>query len=313
MILLWPLALVSLGGVVGIMALYVWAQKRRRRGVRYSATSLLREVLPHPSRRRHIPFGLFTVALAVLAIGAARPAVELPLPVGTSAMILAFDTSGSMCGDRLQAAKNGAAAFALRHAATRKVGVVSFASSALVVALPTNDPDTLIGAIDQLEGHGGTKMDLGILRAIDAIAENNPRVAPTDAYLPGVAPAYVADVIVILSDGASDTDTTKPAEAAAARGIRIYPIAYTMPVGAGCRAAFNTSPNVVGLQAIAEKTGGEFREAGTADELNAVFDGLPTYLWVEVEQVEVSVAFAAVGAALAFAALLLGRLWAPLP
>jgi len=301
----WPLALLAVVSIPALIGLYIWAQ-RRRRGVRYSSVGLFRDALPGRSRRRHVPFGLFAVALGVLVIGAARPGLDLPVATGTSSMILAFDTSGSMCGDRLAAAKQGAAEFVLRHAETRLVGIVSFNSGAGIAAPPTNNPDVLLGAIDQLEGFGGTRLDLGILRSIDAIAN----VKPSTAKVPGRPDEFAADVIVVLSDGAADEASLDEAEQAAARGIRIYPIAYTMPTGPGCLPG---APNPSTLQAIADLTGGEFREATTAAELHAVFDGLPTYLWTEQEWHEISVAFAAVGMALAGAAVLLARLWSPLP
>jgi Ca-activated chloride channel family protein len=60
-------------------------------------------------------------------------------------------------------------------------------------------------------------------------------------------------------------------------------------------------------------TGGEYYVASSADELNRVFASLPTYLKLREETVEISVVFAAAGAALLAAALLLSQLWHPLP
>ena len=60
-------------------------------------------------------------------------------------------------------------------------------------------------------------------------------------------------------------------------------------------------------------TGGEYYPAERADELNAVFQGLPTSLITKHEVVEVGVAFVAVSLVLASLAFLLGRAWRPLP
>ncbi len=53
----------------------------------------------------------------------------------------------------------------------------------------------------------GTAIGLGILTAIDAIAEINPDVAPTGVDLPASPPAadgeYEPDTIVVLTDGAN--------------------------------------------------------------------------------------------------------------
>ena len=53
--------------------------------------------------------------------------------------------------------------------------------------------------------------------------------------------------------------------------------------------------------------------AGSAAELQAVFEGLPTTIVTRAETVELSVAFVAVGAAFAAVGLLLARAWRPLP
>ena len=67
------------------------------------------------------------------------------------------------------------------------------------------------------------------------------------------------------------------------------------------------------LTAIADATGGTYYPAESADELNTVFQQLPTSLIVKHEVMEISVAFAAVGALLVALAVLLGQAWRPLP
>lgn len=60
-------------------------------------------------------------------------------------------------------------------------------------------------------------------------------------------------------------------------------------------------------------TGGEYYSATSAEELNNVFRGLPTYLATREETSEISVFFAAVGALLALMAMALSLIWHPLP
>jgi Ca-activated chloride channel family protein len=67
------------------------------------------------------------------------------------------------------------------------------------------------------------------------------------------------------------------------------------------------------LKQIADITGGAYYSATSADELNKVFQELPTYLVIKHETTEISVAFAAVGAFLATMAILLSLIWHPLP
>jgi Ca-activated chloride channel homolog len=60
-------------------------------------------------------------------------------------------------------------------------------------------------------------------------------------------------------------------------------------------------------------TGGEYYPATSADELQKVFSSLPTYLITRAETLEISFIFAALGALLLMAAVLLAQLWHPLP
>ena len=72
---LWPGLLLLLVLVPGLVAAYIWAQRRRPRpALRYSSLSLVHAALPGRSRvRRHLPFALFAAALAALAVGISRP------------------------------------------------------------------------------------------------------------------------------------------------------------------------------------------------------------------------------------------------
>lgn len=68
--LLWPGFLLLLGLIPVLIGLYIWVLRRRRRfAVRYSSLSLIRAAQPQTPRwRRHVPFALFLLALASLAI-----------------------------------------------------------------------------------------------------------------------------------------------------------------------------------------------------------------------------------------------------
>ena len=65
--------------------------------------------------------------------------------------------------------------------------------------------------------------------------------------------------------------------------------------------------------AVAEATGGTYYPAESADELNTVFQNLPTNLITRHEIMEISVIFVALGAVLVTIAILLGQAWRPLP
>ena len=90
----------------------------------------------------------------------------------------------------------------------------------------------------------------GIQASIDAIAEVDPAVPKVVTQgRPGVEPdpvlpgAYRPDIIVLLTDGASNAgpEPLEAAKQAAARGLRVYTIGFGTALGgelnASCRAA----------------------------------------------------------------------------
>jgi hypothetical protein len=60
-------------------------------------------------------------------------------------------------------------------------------------------------------------------------------------------------------------------------------------------------------------TGGTYYPAASANELQSVFQKLPTYLIAKHEISEISVFFALFGALLAAVAIVLSQVWHPLP
>src|SRR5512138_2075114 len=97
--LLWPGFLLLLAIVPVLIIAYIWMLRRRRRyAIRYSSLSLVRAALPQQSRwRRHLPFALFTLALASLVMAFGRPFATVSIPTGQSTVMLAMDVSRSMC------------------------------------------------------------------------------------------------------------------------------------------------------------------------------------------------------------------------
>ena len=255
---LWPGLLVLLLLVPLLVALYAWSLRRRRPvGVRYSSLSLVRAARPGSGRiRRHLPFALLACALAALVIGLGRPYAVASVPTNQTTIMLTIDVSGSMCSDdvapfRLQAAEAAASAFIEAQSASTQIGIVAFSGFAQVVQAPTNDRQALLDALHSLTTGRRTAVGSGILAAIDAIAAVDPSVpASTGEGRPGVEPAplpagdYVPDIIVVLTDGATNAgpEPADAAQQAATRGIRVYTIGFGTPEGgqldAACRTQF---------------------------------------------------------------------------
>ena len=358
--MLWPRFLYLLGAIPLLIAIYIWMLRRRRRyAVRYSSLALVREALGKPSQlRRHLPFALFLLALASLIVALARPVSVVSMPSSQTTIILAMDVSRSMCStdiepSRLEAAQAAAQDFIRRQEASTQIGVVAFSGFAELIQIPTTDPELLESAIAGLITGRRTGIGNAILKALDAIAEIDPNVAPSvTRNRPMVAPepvlpgAYVPEIIVLLTDGANNTgvEPLEAAQQAADRGVRVYTIGFgtqdgsSFPLcpdqyigrepgndgfgsggyggggygGGGGGGGFRRGIDEDTLQAVAGLTGGEYYPAESADELNNVFKELPTYLITRHEILEISAAFAAIGALLASMAVILSMLWNPL-
>ncbi|MHA3835233.1 VWA domain-containing protein [Terrabacter sp. AAH1] len=267
-----PVLLLSLLSVPLLTGAYVWQLRRRRRqAVRFSNVALLRSVgAGSRSWRRHVPIALVLAALGLLGLASARPTVRAQVPVSSSTIILALDVSGSMCAtdvdpNRLAAAQAAVRSFIENQDGETKIGFVVFSGFAQLAVAPTLDRDELLAALDAVTTGRGTTIGAAILRSIDAIAELDPNVAPSDAVdepttdgsgsadptpaptpTPGAGtgpgtgdkPAVAPEIIVLLTDGANTRGVTpaQAAEQAAARGVRVYPIGFgtTNPTQMAC-------------------------------------------------------------------------------
>jgi Ca-activated chloride channel family protein len=240
--LLSPIWLVLLALLPVLLGIRIWIQRRRRPAVRYSSLSLIHDAAPRSSRiRRHMPFALFLLALASLAVAMARPAAIVAVPAGQTTVILAIDVSRSMCAtdippNRLQAAEAAAASFIEDQASSTRIGIVAFAGFAEMVQAPTTDREVLLDVVAALATGRRTAIGSAILESIDAIAEIDAAVAPSQGEddPPGPAPApvprgaYAAAIIVLLTDGASNAgpEPVEAAQQAADRGLRVYTIGF---------------------------------------------------------------------------------------
>lgn len=353
--LLAPGALIALTLLPVLAAIRFWLLRRRRPAIRYSSLSLVMDAAPRSSWiRRHLPFAVFLLALASLVLAMARPVQIVPVPAGRTTVILAMDVSRSMCAtdippNRLLAAENAAADFIDRQSGTTQIGIVAFAGFAEIVQPPTTDQEVLLDVVETLTTGRRTAVGSAILKSLDAIAEIDASVAPVPAdgatgEEPAPVPrgAYAPAIIVLLTDGASNAGPppVEAAEAAAARGVRVYTIGFGTadpnaerpPCGLQFVGNEPNQPGFIGggggggggggfrraidedtLMAVADATGGTYYPAESAAELHTVFENLPTDLITRHEVMEISVLFVGLGALLVGLAILLAQAWRPLP
>jgi Ca-activated chloride channel family protein len=343
----WPWALAALLAVPLLLFVRWWLNRRRRRvAIRVSSVALIRAAIPGRSRwRRRIPVALFLAGLLVLGIGAARPRASVAVPSSATSILLAIDVSSSMCStdvapNRLTAAREAARQFIKDQNDGTRVGLVAFSGIAGLLVRPTTDKKALYAALDTLRTSRGTAIGLGIMTAIDAISEYNPRVAPTGVDLeaaPDGLAGYEPDTIVVLTDGANTQgiDPVTAAEQAAARRLRVYTIGFgtTQPTAMVCTpdqiggdAFRGDGPRYGGgggggggrnfgridepaLQKVADTTGAQYFRAQDAKRLGEVLGKLPTEIVVQHQQVELTVWFVLGGALFVLAALGLSLWW----
>lgn len=342
MVFSWPWALLAVLIIPLIFAIREWARRRRRRAaVRVTSLALVRSALPGRTRwTRKIPPALFIAGLALLVVGAARPQASLPEPMTSATILLALDTSGSMCStdvdpNRITAAKKAAADFIESQRGGPRIGLVTFAGTAGLLVPPTDDTKSLLEALDGLIVSRGTAIGQAMLTSIDAIAEVDPSVAPTGADPGNIGgEGYAGAAIIVLTDGANTqgVDPQTAAREAALRRVRVFPIGFgtTNPSPMVCdnsqfdgfggfggrgRGRFDSggrNPRTIdepALKQIAQTTGGTYHRAENADQLQTALDALPGSFTVIHRRVDAAAAFAAGGAALIVTALSLSLWW----
>lgn len=338
---LWPQFLWLLLAVPLLVALYVWLMRRKKKNtLRYASLSIVKEAMgAGQSVRRHIPPVLFLLALAAMLVAAARPVAVITLPSSQQTIILAMDVSGSMRAtdvqpNRLVAAQEAAKKFLAELPRTVKVGIVAFAGSAQVAQLPTVNREDLVTAIDRFQLQRATATGNAIVISLatlfpDAGIElqqmGQQRFGPQGRSLneapkekkefTPVAPgSFTSAAIIMLTDGQRTTgvDPLEAAKMAADRGVRVYTVGIGTVDGEtiGFEGwSMRVRLDEETLKSIANKTQAEYYYAGTAADLNKVYETLSSRLTVEKKETEVAGLLALLAAALALVSAGLSVLW----
>ncbi|THV30794.1 VWA domain-containing protein [Glycomyces paridis] len=304
---MWLLALIPVAALAGV---YVWAQFARKRiAVRFANASLLAKLVPRlPGWRRHLPAGILVVALAVLAGGMARPAVDVEEPQERATVILAIDVSLSMMAEdvqpnRMDAAKAAAADFVAELPQQYNVGLVSFAGYASVVVPPTKNRAEVTSAINGLTLAEATATGDAVFASLQAVQQVMPDATG------GLAPAR----ILLLSDGYRTAGRTvdEAAEAADAAEIPVSTVAFGTDEGVieldGELVSVPVDRDA--LAGLAEHTGGEYYEAASVEELRAVYEDMGSSLGYRTIAEDVSQWFIGTALVLLFAAAGLSLAW----
>jgi len=314
-VMLWALALIPVA-LAGYLAL---SQRAVRASARFSNPALLPNLMPRrPGWRRHVPVGLYGLALAGLLMSLARPQAVMAVPREQATLVMVMDTSISMVAtdvrpNRYSAANSAAKRFLDNLPAAHRVALVSFSANAQLVTAPTADRGTIRAALDSLNPEGGTAMGdaLELARGIVQSVAESEQVPDTEE---------IPAAILLLSDGAQTAGQAQPMEAAM-RIQRLRVPVYTIALGTQAGVIdspdnpgtpFPVPPDEETLRQIARATGGQFFSAPSAADLQTVYESIGSRVGVVHEPREVTSAFAGVGALLmaaggAFALLFFNR------
>jgi len=286
-----PARLAFLVAVVVIGLAYLLAQRRGPRyAVRFTNLDLLDIVAPdRPGLRRHLPPLVLLLSACALVVALAKPVRAVPVSRRTGAVMVAVDVSPSMMAtdvrpNRLAVAREAVAHFADQLPEPIRLGLVSFAGTAVVVIPPTSDHELVRQALDQLEYRSETAIGEAIHASLDAL---------------GTGPTAENAAVVVLSDGASTTG--RPLATATARArtnhVPVSTIAFGTPRGTVVLGGetLPVPPDDPALHEIADATGGRFFEAASAAELSAVYSSIGRSVTTTTELQDLSAWF--IGAA----------------
>ena len=331
---IWPTVLLLLLAIPLGSALYLRRERRRRQRIVETLGTLQPAARPGDAGRaallrRRIPAALFVTGLAVLVLAMARPQSVIGVPRFEGTVILAFDVSGSMSATdmdptRMEAAKTAARTFVSGQPSSILIGVVAFSDTGFSMLVPSDDQSQVLAAIDRLGPERGTSIGRGIVSSMTAIAaaERDPEAGyytnkspEPDALPPVVTPgSFAPAAIVLLTDGENNQqpDPIAAAQAAAERGIRIFPVGLGTEAGTTIEVEgfrVHSRLDEPSLRRIAELTDGKYYAAAAPEELAGIYDDIETRFVIRPEATEITSFVAGAGLLILLLGALGGLLW----
>ncbi|MDP9087519.1 MAG: VWA domain-containing protein [Pseudomonadota bacterium] len=262
---------------------------RGRRGpvaaIEYSDVSLARNVArASRSRMGALVWALPLLAAALMILALARPQrahSRTEVSANGIDIVLDLDVSGSMQAldfqidhqrvNRIEVVKSVVSKF-IDQRPDDRIGLIAFAGAPYLVSPITLDHDWLQQNLERITaGAGDDGTAIG-----SAIAASVNRLRSTTAK---------SKVVILLTDGVSNTGKIQPlaaAEAAKAMGVKIYTVAVGVrgdapipvhdAVGNTRLIMAKVDVDEKTLQAVAEETGGKFYRATDTDSLQKIYE-----------------------------------------
>ena len=205
---------------------------------------------------RDLPENIDPSALSVTVDGEPVENLEVE-PIGASriavGVVLAIDTSGSMQGEPIEAAKEAAAGFVEQKRPEDFVAIVTFDEDAQVVTGFTNNTDTLLQRIESLEAAGATAFNDAVITSLDLFSDSSENFQGN---------------VILLADGDDNGSVATAAEMQAAvegSDVRIFGVALEPPPSPD----FTFNPEA--LRQVAEGSGGLFLQAPDPSQLDELY------------------------------------------
>ena len=298
-----PLFLLLLLALPAVVALYVFADRRRRAAAAsFASPRLMPSLAPRrPGFRRHLPMLAYGAALVVAAIALARPEATVAVPEERAAVVLVTDVSGSMDArdvppSRIAAVRDAALGFVEGAPGELRVGAVAFNHAVQAIEPPRAERDGVVDLIERMQPSGGTATGKGLAASISLLRREGER--PGDRA-PGA--------VILLSDGTSThgRDPLPVAREAGRARIPIYTVALGTDRGSievtrpdGATMTREVPPDPAAMRRIATLSGGRTFAVDADDELATVYERLGSRIATRDERRQVTAAFAGGAAAL---------------
>jgi Ca-activated chloride channel family protein len=284
---------------VAIFALvYAWLQRRvTARDLAYSNVAFFAQAARPRLWIPRVLQGLWIVALAGVVLGASGPHLTLLVPARDGSVFICIDTSGSMASTdvyptRAQAAKAAATAFIEESPHGTRIGIISFAGAAGVVAPLSADHQTVTAALDDIPLPNGAT-------AIGDALKLAARLLPATGHR----------VVILITDGVNNTGTD-PMEMARWLGAHHIPV-YTIGIGTaagGLIPGTNEEATIdeEALRGYAQASGGAYARAENATQLRDALARLGRITSLQRKPVDASLGFTVAGALAMLTAFLTG-------
>jgi len=291
--------LLALAGVVAFVLAYRLLERRNaRQALTYSNLAFANEALAARRWPAALLSGSLFAGVLLLALAFAGPRFIARVPMKNVTVMLCIDTSGSMRAtdllpSRARAARAAALEFVDQAPPGTRIGIVTFASGAVLVQPPADDLDAVRAALDRLPSpDGATAIGDAIALATQQLPRRGTRA------------------IVLMTDGVNNrgVDPVAAARNAASAGIAIHTVGVGTS-GSGQLIPGTNEPADIDeetLRAIASLARGTYTSAQDAGALSAAFRRLAAVTVWEPRRVNGSAVFAAAGGTIVILAFLAG-------